>query len=235
MSSVRVVGYLRVSSEGQAVDGHSLAAQRAKIEAWCALHDAELVGVYEDAGISGAKLANRPGALAALDAIRIGRATTLVICDLSRLSRSTRELLDVVERYFRTGDRALVSIKESIDTTTAAGRMIVTVLGALSQLEREQTGERVKVALAHVKAQGKRVGGIPFGSRLADDGSTLVDDEREQSVIRRARELRGAGLALRAIGETLSHEGHTSRTGKPWLPAQVARMLDGDRATAVAA
>jgi DNA invertase Pin-like site-specific DNA recombinase len=228
---MRVVGYIRVSSESQAENGVSLDAQRAKIAAWCALHDAQLVGVECDAGISGKRLDNRPGAQRALEMIRTGAATTLVICDLSRLSRSTRELLSVVDRYFRGDARSLVSIKESIDTTTPAGRMIVTVLAALGELEREQVAERTKTALAHVRSTGRKTGGdVPFGYR--SEAGQLVHDATEQATIARARDLRASGMSLAAVGETLAIEGHRSRVGRVFGAKQVARMLGPQRAIA---
>ena len=70
----KVVGYIRVSTQGQADEGVSLAAQRAKIEAWCNLNDAELVAVFEDAGISGASMNGREGLHAALKATTKGMA-----------------------------------------------------------------------------------------------------------------------------------------------------------------
>lgn len=83
----RAIGYARVSTDEQAERGVSLDAQRAKIEAWCALHDVELLRVEVDAGISGKAMANRPALQRALSAIKSGEATALVIVDLSRLTR----------------------------------------------------------------------------------------------------------------------------------------------------
>lgn len=221
----RAIGYCRVSTDEQAERGVSLDAQRAKIEAWCALHDVQFVGVEVDAGISGKAMANRPALQRALDAIRTGRATTLVIVDLSRLTRRTRDLLDVVDRYFRTGERSLVSIRESIDTTTPAGRMIVTVLGAIGELEREQISMRVSSAMQHMRAEGRYTGGVaPYGFVL--DGDALVEVADEQTVIAEARELRAAGMSLRAVAATLAERGRVSRAGKAFAASAIAAMTE---------
>ena len=89
----KAIGYIRVSTQGQADEGVSLAAQRAKIEAWCSLNDAELVAVFEDAGISGASMNGREGLHAALKATTKGMA--LVTYSISRLARSTKDLLEI--------------------------------------------------------------------------------------------------------------------------------------------
>lgn len=85
----KAIGYIRVSTQGQADEGVSLEAQRAKIEAWCNLNDAELVAVFEDAGVSGASMNGRDGLHAALKATSKGMA--LVCYSISRIARSTRD------------------------------------------------------------------------------------------------------------------------------------------------
>ena len=86
---MKAFGYARVSTEGQAVDGVSLDAQRAKIEAWCTAHGYDLVTTFEDAGISGGRADNRPGLQDAMDAA-CGEGAALVTYSLSRLARSTQ-------------------------------------------------------------------------------------------------------------------------------------------------
>ena len=89
-SATQVVGYCRVSTVDQATEGVSLAAQRARIEAWCTAHDHELVTVHEDRGLSGGRLDNRAGLLAALDDV-CQRRGVLAVYSLSRMARSTRD------------------------------------------------------------------------------------------------------------------------------------------------
>ena len=96
-----VLGYCRVSTEDQARDGISLAAQRNRIEAYCEAHGLRLVRIEEDAGISAKKTTNRPALQRALEALREGEATGLVAVKLDRLSRTTRDVLDLVARAER--------------------------------------------------------------------------------------------------------------------------------------
>ncbi len=93
-----VIGYVRVSTEDQAQGGVSIEAQRRRIEAYCAAHGLVLARVEEDAGISARKTTNRPALQRALAALREGEAFGLVAVKLDRLSRTTRDVLDLVAR-----------------------------------------------------------------------------------------------------------------------------------------
>jgi len=165
----RAIGYVRVSDEEQATEGMSLQAQRAKLEAYAMLQDLDLVAVLADEGISGKRADNRPALQEALRQLRAGEAQALVVMKLDRLSRSVRDTLDLVDVSGRE-DWSLHSITEKLDTSSAAGRFVVTVLAALAQMEREQIGERTAATMAYMKAQGLRVGAVPFGYDLAEDG-----------------------------------------------------------------
>ncbi len=127
-----VIGYARVSTEDQAGNGVSLDAQRHRLEAYCAAHGLTLARVEEDAGISARKTTNRPALQRALVALRRGDAAGLVAIKLDRLSRTTRDVLDLVARAEKE-DWALHSIEERLDTSSPQGRFVVTLLGALAQ------------------------------------------------------------------------------------------------------
>lgn len=224
--TTRTVAYIRVSTEKQADKGVSLEAQEAKIRAYAELYSLDLAEVIVDAGVS-AKTLERPGLARALEMLRTGAVRALLVVKLDRLTRSVRDLGTLVEDYF--GDLegpALLSVSEQIDTRTAAGRLVLNVLGAVSQWEREAIGERTSAAMRHMAEQGAYVGGAPrFGFRLAADGR-LEAQEGEQTVIREARALRAAGLSLRAVARRLEGDGHRTRTGRVFAPVQISRMLD---------
>ncbi len=216
------IGYIRVSTEGQAVDGVSLDAQRAKIAAWCELNDYVLTAVHVDAGISGKSADNRPGLQAALADCRKGSA--LVVYSLSRLARSTRDTLEVSDRLSKAG-ADLVSLSEKIDTTSAAGKMVFRMLAVLAEFERDQISERTATAMQFKKGKGERVGAVPYGFDLSDDGVTLVENDAEQAVIHQARELKASGLSLRAIAAELNKRGFNARNGSVFQANQIARMV----------
>lgn len=217
------VGYVRVSTVGQAVEGVSLEAQRARIEAAAAAAGFELVDVFADEGVSGKRADNRAGLKSAIDQVcRTGGV--LVVYSLSRMSRSVADTLAIAERLERSG-ADLVSLSESIDTSSAAGRMMFRMLSVLAEFERDLVSERTAGALAHKKSKGERVGSIPFGMRLAADGVALVADEAEQDIIRLVVELAAAGESTRAIAERLNADGVATRSGGRWHQTQVCRIL----------
>ena len=163
---MRAIGYIRVSTDEQAQGGVSLDAQRAKLEAFCALHDLVLVGVEVDAGLSAKTLA-RPGLESALSRLDRGEADGLAIAKLDRLTRSVRDWAALIEGYFgpvHPAGKSLWSVGDSIDTTTAGGRLVLNILMTLAQWERETIGERTRDALRHKRSVGERVGSVPRGT-----------------------------------------------------------------------
>jgi len=220
----RAVAYLRVSTDKQADHGVSLEAQRAKVEAYAALYDLELVAIEVDAGAS-AKTLDRPALDRALGLLDRGEADALLVVKLDRLTRSVRDLGELVDRCQRAG-WALLSVSEQIDTRSAAGRLVLNVLASVAQWERETVGERTAAAMAHKRALGEYTGGeAPYGYRVAEDGRRLEAHPGEQRVIRAARELREAGLSLRKIGAALEAERLLPRTAPRWHPETVKAAL----------
>jgi site-specific DNA recombinase len=211
---MKSIGYIRVSSEEQAQSGLSLAHQRAKIEAYCLATDIELVGIIEDAGRS-AKTMQRPGLLQALDMLKAKQADALVILKLDRLTRSVKDLGELVELFDKSGS-ALISVQDSINTDTAAGRLVLNVLGSVAQWEREAICERTKAALAVKKAKRERVGSVPYGYDLAADGRTLTPNSQELAIIETMRALRSAGRSYSSICSELVAKGITTKAGGQW-------------------
>lgn len=225
----KTVAYLRVSTDKQADKGLSLDAQRVKVAAYAELYDLEIVEVVVDAGVS-AKTLDRPGLSRALTMLRTGKAEALLVVKLDRLTRSVRDLGDLVETYFAPSKSALLSVSEQIDTRSAAGRLVLNVLAAVSQWEREAIGERTAEVMQFKAANGEFTGGeVPYGYQLADRGR-LAFNEGEQLVLVQARALRSAGLSLRAVAATLSAHGFMARNGKTFAATQVLRMVAAEQA-----
>ena len=217
----QAIGYVRVSTEQQANEGVSLEAQKAKIAAWCASHDYELVQVYVDAGISGKKMENRPELLKARAAVKKGMA--LVAYSLSRLARSTKDLIHISEEVAKkNGD--LVSLSEQIDTTTAAGKMMFQMLAVLSEFERNLTAERTKGALQHKKATNQKyTNQTPYGFQAIE--GRLVEVKKEAKVVAEIQAARSGGNTLQSIADNLNGRGIPTKTGKQWQPATIHLLL----------
>lgn len=114
---------------------------------------------------------------------------------------------------------------EALDTGSAAGRLVITIMGAVSQWEREAIGERTRDALRHKRSNGERVGNIEFGYRLGPDQRHLESDPTEQAALVDIRNLRGQGHTLRGIAATLNTRGHRTRRGTEWRLESVARVI----------
>lgn len=217
----KAIGYIRVSTQGQADEGVSLSAQRAKIEAWCIANDMELAAVFQDAGISGGSMAGRDGLHSAMKATTKGMA--LVAYSISRLARSTKDMLAIAETLDRKG-ADLVSLTEKIDTTTAAGRMVFKMLAVLADFERDQIGERTKMALAHKKANGEVYAPIPFGFEATE--GRLVTVKREAKIVAEILAMREAGASFAAIADAMNERGIEGKRGGRWFASTVRYMVN---------
>jgi DNA invertase Pin-like site-specific DNA recombinase len=219
---MRAIGYIRVSTDKQADFGVSLEAQEAKIRAMAVVQGADLAEVIVDA--ESAKSLKRPGMERLLSLVDAGAVDTVIIAKLDRLTRSVADLAELLKRFERRGV-SLVSVADSLDTRSAAGRLVLNIMVSVSQWEREAIGERTRDAMSHKRAKGERVGTIPFGCRMADDGSRLEEDPAEQDILSRIQQLKAAGHTTRQIADELNRQGFTTRRGTAWRFQYVAAAL----------
>lgn len=220
---MKAIGYVRVSTDKQADSGVSLEAQTEKVRAMAVVQGAELVEVIVDAGES-AKNLKRPGMERLLALVDARAVDTVIIAKLDRLTRSVRDLAELLERFSRR-DVSLVSVADSLDTRSAAGRLVLNIMVSVSQWEREAIGERTRDAMSHKRANGERVGTIPFGYQLSEDGIHLEENPEEQAALARARELRESGSTVREIAAELNRSGFATRRGTAWRFQYVAEVL----------
>src|SRR3954454_23755549 len=171
---MKAIGYVRVSTDKQADFGVSIDAQTAKVRAMAVVQGAELVDVIIDAAES-AKSLHRPGMARLLALVDAGAVETVIIAKLDRLTRSVADLAELLKRFERRGV-SLVSLADSLDTRSAAGRLVLNIMVSVSQWEREAIGERTRDAMRHKKAKGQRVGTVSYGYRVAEDGLHLEAD-----------------------------------------------------------
>jgi site-specific DNA recombinase len=221
--TTRAICYIRVSTDKQADHGVSLEAQEAKLRAYAELYDIQIVDTIVDAGAS-AKTLERPGLDKARGMLRGKKAEALLVVKLDRLTRSVKDLGALIESDFAPGKAALLSVSEQIDTRSAGGRLVLNILGSVSQWEREAIGERTASAMRHMREIGQYTGGqAPYGFAL-DASGELAEVVEERAVIREALELKASGLSLRAVAAELNRRGHVARSGKRFGSAQIMRM-----------
>lgn len=223
----RVSGYIRVSSMNQ-VDGSSLDVQRTQIQAYCQLKGLELVNIYTDAAVSGGKpIDQRPEGSQLMESIRAGEINGMIIVKLDRGFRNTIDCLQTVDEL----DKLNVSLHiidlggSSVDSQSPAGRFMLTVLAAAAEMERGQIKVRCNSGREKHRAEGKRIGEIPFGWTLDADGETLIEVAEEQEAIRLVHDLRSKGQKLQEIADKLTESGYRTKKGGAWTTNVIHKIL----------
>lgn len=222
----RIVGYIRVSTKMQAESGLSLDAQEETIRRYARQHNLKLSEVIVDAGQS-AKDLNREGIKKVIKGLAADEIGTVIVCKFDRLSRSLLDFFGLVEKYFSSGDRQLISISESFDTRSTAGRLIVPMIVLFGQWERQQTSERTRAALKHLKEIGGYTGHTPFGSdKVKKDGvATLRPNLVEQKILEEMQAAYGAGKGLTEIADSLNKRQIRAKRGGIWTKHTVYGLL----------
>lgn len=222
---MKAIGYIRVSTDEQATEGVSLAAQRARIESYASMRGLEIVAVVSDEGVSAGKpLASRPGGRELLRRVRKGEATAVIAWKLDRLFRDVVDCLGTVRAWDRKGAGLhLIDLGGmSIDTGSAMGTFFLTMLAAMAEWERKVIGERTAAGLAQKRRMGERVGSVPYGYR--DEAGKLEPDVTEQGVIAEILAMHRSGMSRRAIVAELNAGDYPAR-GARWHLTTVGRIL----------
>lgn len=221
-SSKLAIAYIRASKESQKLTPE---AQRAAIEAWAVHEGVQVVEWHIDQDVCSVEpIERRPALLAALAACKKHRAGVLIVAKRDRIARKPA-LTETIELAAAAAGAEVLSADGMSSRKGVEGVMLRGMSDLFAQVEREMIRTRTKAALAVKKARGERVGQIPYGWELAEDGIHLAPVEAEQSILARAQDLSQGGLSLRKVAAKLTEEGRLSRSGKPFMPTQVVRML----------
>lgn len=218
------VGYVRVSTIGQAEDGCSLALQRDKIQAYASLNDLVLADIIEDAGLSGKTIRNRAGIQQVLQMVESRKVDSVIIYKLDRMARNLREACQIAE-MLNQHNCELHSITEKIDTTTASGRLFYHLISAMATWEAETIAERTSQALQGKVARGERVGSIPFGFKVNADGVHLEPDGAEQKIVDRIKWCDAREYSATKIAKILNREVIPTKHNGKWHARQVLDIL----------
>ncbi|MGO9121109.1 MAG: recombinase family protein [Desulfomonilaceae bacterium] len=219
----KAVGYVRVSTTEQAVEGISIDMQRAKIRAYAALEDFDLIEIVGDEGISGCTIKGRPGIQKIIEMVEKRRVEAVVVFKLDRLARNTIEALELSQLMHRKGV-ALHSITEKLDTRSAIGKFFFTLMASLAEMERGLISERIKAALAHKRQKNQPLSNNPpYGTRVVNN--LLVPDPEEWAVIRRILKLHSNGFTAYRITRMLTDAGILNRRGKAFDKSQIRNII----------
>ena len=180
---IKVYLYTRVSTTMQ-IDGYSLDAQKTKMKAFCDYNEYEIAGEYEDAGKSGKSIEGRIAFNQMMDDIKSGKdeVSYVLVFKLSRFGRNAADVLATLQVMQDFGVN-LICVEDGIDSSKDAGKLMISVLSAVAEIERENIRVQTMEGRMQKAREGKWNGGFaPYGYALID--GKLVVNEEEAVVIR---------------------------------------------------
>jgi len=219
--------YLRVSTDEQAKEGYSIRAQEEKLRAYATAKEWQVYNVYSDEGISGKDIDGRPAVKQLLNDVAAGTVKNVLVYKIDRLTRSTKNLIELVD-LFNQHRCAFNSLIESIDTTTATGRMFLKIVGIFAEFERENLAERVRLGLERKVKEGYSISNFStsYGyKREKVDKIQVVDDDEAEIVRRIFNMCLNDGLSFNMIAKTLNTEKITTKLGKRWHDTIIKDVL----------
>lgn len=216
--------YIRVSTEEQAREGFSIDAQKAKLTAYCQIHDLDIHAIYIDDGISGKNL-NRTKVKELIDDIKSKDVDTLIVFKLDRLTRSVEDLSYLI-RLFDKNKVKFISLSEQIDTSTATGRMFVYLLGVFAEWEREVIAERVVVGMEQRAKEGFYTAKRVLGYDYNPETKQYTINENEAKIVRLIFKLHNEGKGYYLIAKTLNNMGYKTKDGNSFAHNSLNYMVN---------
>lgn len=191
--------YIRVSTDAQREEGYSIDAQKEALIAYCTMKKIENYELFIDGGFTGSNL-ERPEMQRMIKKAKKKEITHCIVYKLDRLSRSQRDTLYLIEDILNPHGVDFISINETMDTSTPMGRLMLGILSAFAQLERENIRERTQMGMLERVKKGYWMGGgrVPFGYDYDSDKGILVPND-DAKTVKKIYDYYLKGLSAQAI------------------------------------
>ncbi|MFN9610826.1 MAG: recombinase family protein [bacterium] len=223
--ALQLVAYYRVSTARQGESGLGLEAQQAKVAAMAAERRAVVVAEFVE--VESGRKADRPQLAAALAEAR-KRGAAVAVAKLDRIARDAELVLRLSREAQANGMGGFLFCDlPDVDATTAAGRMVLSVMASVAEFESRRISERTRDALAAAKARGVKLGGLRPGTITRNDAAKDRATAQAEDLRDLVAPMVAAGYSLRRIGQALANKGNgtVTRNGKPLSASGVKNLL----------
>ena len=227
MNKINTGIYIRVSTEEQALNGFSIRAQEEKLVNYAVnIKDWNVYKVYKDEGISGKSIDNRESLKEMLDDIKNKRINNVLVFKIDRLTRSTRDLIDLVE-YFNRYECDFNSLCESIDTSSATGRMFIKIIGIFAEFERENIVERVRLGFERKVREGNSICSAvaPLGYDRIKGSNVLTINKNEEIIVKDIFNYYLNDLSISEIVKLLNKRNIKTKKNRAWSYKTIKLIL----------
>lgn len=217
--------YIRVSTEEQAKEGFSINAQKLKLQQYASARDWGIYDFYIDDGISGKNLKDRPNVMRMLNDVKNGNINNVLVYKIDRLTRSTKNLIELID-LFNKKHCSFNSLMESIDTSSATGRMFIKIVGIFAEFERENLAERVAFGYEQKTREGNYTNtrGVYGYDYIVGEGK-LVVNEYEKQIVNDIYDWYINSMSLIKIGKMLADNKVPTKRGGKWCQGTVRSIL----------
>lgn len=219
----KVAIYCRVSTEEQASEGYSIAAQLQTLRQYAQLYGWEVAEEYVDEGISGKNISGRPAVRKLVADVEKDKFQAVLVWKISRLSRNMLDTLTLLDKFEDYGIK-FVSYSENFDTGSPIGRLVVQLMASIAEMKRNTLSENVKLGMKQRALEGSWNGGIVFGYDTVK--KELVINEKEAEVVKLIYHMYAEGKGLRAISNHLNKAGYKTKRNRQFSINGVAQILD---------
>ena len=219
--------YCRVSTEEQAQEGFSIRAQEQKLKEYANVKDWSIFNFYIDEGISGKNITERPAITRMIKDIQAGHIKNVLVFKLDRLTRSVADLVYLID-VFNQNNCAFNSLMESLDTSTASGRMFIKIIGIFAEFERENISERVRIGKERKAREGytNNTRQKSYGyDRKKGERMQTINEEQAENVRMIFDMYVNQGMALAAIARSLNIQKIPTKMGSIWNSGTIKGVI----------